>query len=82
MGRKTDKRGTAEIDGIVFSWVIIYFQREGKVTFGSFQRKKPKQGSSFIKPNMPIKNKEDRIGSLKKSQLLSFNDDDIWECIY
>lgn len=27
---------------------------------------------------MPIKNKEERVGSVKKSNLLSFDEDDIW----
>jgi hypothetical protein len=29
----------------------------------------------FLKPNLPIKSKQDRLGSLKKSHMLSFDED-------
>lgn len=35
------------------------------------------ESGGFLKPNIPIKSKEDRIGSLKKSTILSFDDDDL-----
>lgn len=58
--------------------ILNYILREEKIVFGSFKKKPNKPATQgFTKPNIPIKEKDARVGSLRKS-LLSFDEDDLW----